>query len=410
MNVVPLPVNRQLYDRPMDWVLPAWRGLYGADAVRGDYAHVNPAGMREAYDWDGPCVCGNGEPHGLRVSEDRRDSRLTFECEAGTPGRVVHDRFEVVAIAGVPMVDNGGGSSWQPVDLARIVANEDQEHPPALLARVDGIRLLYPGKTHAVSGEPESAKGWLAMLASAQALSDGLLVLYADFEDSPATAVARLLALGVEPEAITGRFRYLQPDEPLAGSEAVLDAQLALQPDLVVIDGVTEALTLEGLNLNDNAEVAEWLKLLPRRAAKAGAAVVTIDHVVKDREARGRFSIGAQHKLAGVDVAYTLEVVEPFGRGREGHVKVLVRKDRPGFVRQHAHGGRVADMRLRSLEDGSVSMTLDAPINSGGVFRPADRSHGARQPRDRGHTRPHQDRHSDGQGQQRHEGSRACRG
>ena len=54
-----------------------------------------------------------------------------------------------------------------------------------------------------------------------------------------------------------------------------------------MIDGVTEALTLEGLSLNDNSEVAEWLERLPRWIRdRTAAAAVVIDHVTKDRESR----------------------------------------------------------------------------------------------------------------------------
>jgi hypothetical protein len=57
---------------------------------------------------------------------------------------------------------------------------------------------------------------------------------------------------------------------------------------LVVIDGVTEAMTTEGLALGDNTDVAAWIRLLPKRFAAAGAVVVVIDHVGKNRDDQGR--------------------------------------------------------------------------------------------------------------------------
>src|SRR4051794_11071824 len=69
--------------------------------------------------------------------------------------------------------DNGAGpqhgddqdpSSWEPVDLARILKEDaDPEPPPKMLARSDGECLLYAGKIHLFAGEPEGAKGWAAM-------------------------------------------------------------------------------------------------------------------------------------------------------------------------------------------------------------------------------------------------------
>jgi hypothetical protein len=259
-------------------------------------------------------------------------------------------------------------SSWSPVDLAAILNGKQHDQAPEILARVDGVCLLYRGRIHAGSAEPESCKGWWALHGSKERLAAGEHVVYVDYEDTAANIVARLLALDVEPDAIRERFHYLRPDDPVTGG--VVDALSELAPALVVIDGVTEALAMEALDLASNQDVAEFFKRLARPFARAGAAVLLIDHVVKDKEARGRYAIGAQHKLAGVDVAYRLDVVRPFGRGREGLVKVTVTKDRPGFVRQHAAGSeRVAMMRLTSSETG-VSVSLEPPDVEGARWRP----------------------------------------
>ncbi len=265
------------------------------------------------------------------------------------------------------------GTTWAPVDLGAVIRDGCLDEPPAFLNRSDGPRLLYGGKSHVISGEPESCKGWLAVYASAERLASHEHVLYVDFEDTAATIVARLIALGVDEQAIIERFHYIQPAEPL-GDASWSDLKLALAPGptLAVIDGVTEALALHGLELRDNTDVAKWLALLPRRLTAGGTTVMQIDHVGRDREARDRNPIGAQHKLAGIDVHYALEVIEPFGRGLEGQVKITVPKDRYGHVREHAEEGRrIADMRLSSLEDGRVEIELIPPeARTGDSFRP----------------------------------------
>lgn len=82
--------------------------------------------------------------------------------------------------------------------------------------------------------------------------------------------------------------------------------------------------------------IAEWRKLLIKPALNVGAATLTTDHVVKNREARGSYAIGAQHKLAGLTGAqFLMERVQPFGRGLKGRSKLLVSKDRNGGLRQH---------------------------------------------------------------------------
>ncbi|MEX1140985.1 MAG: AAA family ATPase [Thermoleophilaceae bacterium] len=265
-------------------------------------------------------------------------------------------------------------TSWEPVPLGPILDGDARIPEPDQLDRSDGPCLLYRGKVHQVVAEPEAGKGWLVCRASRDALAAGETVLYIDFEDEAGTLVERSVALGTDPQAIRERFVYIRPDEPLAGpTRQHLDAALERKPALVVIDGVTEAMTLHGLDLSDNRDIARWLELLPRPAQRSGAAVVLVDHVVKDREARGRYAIGGQHKLAGIDVAYGLDAVEPFGRGRDGLVKVAVHKDRPGHVRTYAEGNQIALMRLHSDPDtGAVAVTLNPPDATGdeGEFRP----------------------------------------
>jgi hypothetical protein len=265
-------------------------------------------------------------------------------------------------------------STWAAVDLAPILAGEEVDEPPTQLERIDGMCLFYRDKLHAVHGEPETAKGWFLLHAAAEEIDKGEHVFCLDFEDVARTSVARLRAVGLSDEAIAEYFHYIRPNEQLnEDGRAALEQELAAhRPSLVIIDGVTEALTLEGLSLSDNTEVAQWMEQLPRWIRdKTGAAVVLIDHVTKDREARGRFAIGAQHKLAGVDVAYSVKVVEVFGRGLSGRIQVKVHKDRPGHVRQHAIDGIVAEVGLESQDNGAVVIVVQPPDPKG--WRPTKR-------------------------------------
>jgi hypothetical protein len=268
----------------------------------------------------------------------------------------------------------GEPSSWARVDLRDALAGEGAEAAPTILQRADGPCLLYDSRIHQVSAEPEAGKSWLGLRAIADLLKTGCNALLIDFESTASENVVRLLGLGVDEDRILDQFIYLRPHEPLTdATRSDFEAALAQSPALVVIDGATEALTIHGLDLADNADIARWLELLPRPAARSGAAVLLVDHVVKNREARGRYAIGAQHKLAGIDVAYALEVVEPFGRGQDGKVRLKVMKDRPGHVRQFADGDDVAMVNLRSDADtGAVTITLDPPEPGarGDDFRP----------------------------------------
>jgi hypothetical protein len=267
-------------------------------------------------------------------------------------------------------------TTWETMDMTDALDGVD---PPAadLWLRTDGVPLLYRGAMHWFHGESESCKSWAAQLATAQVLNSGGRVLYIDFEDDVRSVVHRLLALAVHRDTIAKGLSYVRPDEPLedgrgritAGGVSfarLLDGEFtdgATDWDLAVVDGVTEAMTIEGLDLNSNADIATWLRRVPVRLAALGAAVVMIDHVTKSRDERGRFAIGGQHKLAGVTgAAYTFTALRPFYRTTDepvtGTVSVGIVKDRPGHVRRCARDGKIGTLELTAYPDGGVTAAL----------------------------------------------------
>jgi hypothetical protein len=257
-------------------------------------------------------------------------------------------------------------NSWYPADLDDVLDGTFEPQVPTILRRSDGPAFLYPGRIHSVNAEPEAGKGWLSCAACADVMLAGGVALYIDLEDSRENVVGRLVALGVPREVIRDRFRYVQPEE--RADEAAIKRLVALEPALVVIDSANEAMTLQGLNYIKNDEIVEFVRLMARPFKNAGAAVLLLDHVTKDKETRGRYAIGGQQKLAAVDVTYSLDVKSQFSRGHDGRVRVNVAKDRPAGVRPHAVGSgviqHVAEMMLISHEDGSVSVRLDPPAGT----------------------------------------------
>jgi hypothetical protein len=231
-------------------------------------------------------------------------------------------------------------ATWAPVDLSSHLSGDYVCPTPTLMPRADGLCLLYPGLVHSIHGESESGKSWIAQSEAARLIKMGLRVLYVDFESDPGSVAGRLRELGCSSDQIIECFHYVQPETaPQALAErAAWGGLLGTGYDLVVIDGVTDSLGLWGYNSNENDEVATWLRDFPRRfAAATGAAVVLIDHVVKNTSARGRFAVGAQAKMAGLSgAAYTVTVQQPLGRGLRGELLISVGKDRPGGVRGFA--------------------------------------------------------------------------
>jgi hypothetical protein len=235
--------------------------------------------------------------------------------------------------------DDDADHTWRRVDLGPVLSGQWKPPKPAVGRRTDGVGIFYPGKVHSLASESEAGKTWLALAAAATELRAGNLVLYNDFEDDEGGVVGRLLALQVEPEVIAEKFAYLRPTTPL-GPASVADLQeiLDLQPALAVIDGITEAMTMHGLDPLSNRDIATFGRILPRRLAAAGCATVCLDHVVKAADARGRYAIGGVHKLNGLDgAAFILESRDPFGIGLTGRSTILISKDRPAQLRKHGH-------------------------------------------------------------------------
>jgi hypothetical protein len=231
-----------------------------------------------------------------------------------------------------------GTAGWAPVDLTAVLSGNRVPVKPELGWRTDGVQLIYRGKEHAVAGEPESGKTWFALLIVKDLLQRGMRVVYVDFEDDESTVVGRLLDLGILPQRLNpGQFRYARPEGRPQPCDLV---ELMTFPDgiadLVVYDGWTESAALLGLDVMSQDDTAKWRLALIRPALRRGVATLTTDHVVKDRENRGRYSIGAQHKLAGLTGAmFLMEVTSTWGRGFKGRSRVLVSKDRNGGLRPH---------------------------------------------------------------------------
>lgn len=269
--------------------------------------------------------------------------------------------------------DDGDRRSWCRVDLSAVLDGTWLRPVPAVGSRDDGAGLFYPGKVHTIASEAEGGKTWLALHAAAQEIRAGRGALFIDFEDDEAGAAGRLIMMGADAADVASRFGYLRPDEPVGapGNRGRLDEAIGdLKPALVVLDGITEAMTLHGLELRDNADVARFGRALLRPIARTGAAVVALDHVAKDRDGRGSYAIGAVHKLNGADVAYLLDNRDPFGIGLTGRSQVMIRKDRPGQLRRRgkrSHSGlyHYADLVIVSHAEEFAEVSVSAPALGG---------------------------------------------
>lgn len=244
------------------------------------------------------------------------------------------------------------------------------------MCRSDGKSLVHPGKLHSIAGPPGSGKSWIAQILSAQLVMASSVVLYIDFEDTPESVVSRLKILGVPDQTIVDRFGYVSRSEPLPpGGTEGLDTWGDVA-DLVVIDGVIDAMTLHNWNPIDNKDTAEFLQRLvrPLGSGRGQPAVVTVDHVTKSKDDRGKYALGAQHKLAAVQVQFTVETTTPFDQDHDGTITMSVTKDRYGQVQRLADAGddkKVAQFHFRHpvFGGGVMSASVHPPAgkrDSGG--------------------------------------------
>jgi hypothetical protein len=225
--------------------------------------------------------------------------------------------------------------AWAPIRLT------DLPDQPPIKPTLGGVGLIYPGKRHVFSGPPESAKTLAAYVILIQVVRAAGLAILIDFEMGGYDARQRFRELGATDPEID-RILYLEPDEQ--ATDTRIQTLVDLKPQLVVIDSALGAYTLHNLDDSNRGDVEKLSNLIIRPFFRAGIASIVIDHVVKDAEQRGRWQIGSERKLGGVDVALGFETIMAVSRGTSGRYKVVTNKDRGAYLKR----GHVADLNVAS--------------------------------------------------------------
>lgn len=253
---------------------------------------------------------------------------------------------------------SGATDSWKRKNIADLF-DEEQEEPAVgaweLEDGAPGGSLFYAGKVNEIHGPSESGKSMVLLAVAAQEIRAGRDVAMIDYEDDGKSIVGRLRwVFGLTRDLIEQHFHYFNPETPL-GEEGLEELKQAAGASLFIIDAVTEAMSVEGLDGRNENEVAAWYNMLPKRIASWGPAVVVVDHTPIDAPHR---QIGSQHKKSGITgVSYTAEPVFPFTRGGKGMLRLRVAKDRPGGVRAAALPGKDGQQHWRGdfVIDGTLT-------------------------------------------------------
>lgn len=148
------------------------------------------------------------------------------------------------------------------------------------------------------------------------------------------------------------------PKDP-SGSEAieVLLEQVDDGVTLVVVDSIGEAFGLDGVNENNDNEVAPWIRRVLRPIAQAGPAVLSIDHSTNANDDPLRPSGSKRKRAAATGHHCAVELVEAFTKDKAGSVRLRCGKDRHG---NYAHGQLVANITVVP-NDGNMAFEITAP-------------------------------------------------
>jgi hypothetical protein len=245
-------------------------------------------------------------------------------------------------IPGLDHASNGAGpdrDSWLPLNLADLP--DTPPDPPTL----GGFGIVYQGKRHVFSGPQESAKTLAAYAIGIETLrAQHHHIAIIDFEMGHRSARTRLRELGATQDELA-LILDIEPEVPANIDRISL--LIALQPHLVIIDAAAGAYALQGLDDNNRGDVEKFTHLYTNAFFQAGIATITLDHVVKNTETRGKYAIGSERKTGGVDVHLGFDTILPIKRGSTGLYKITTHKDRDGWHQR----GRLADLHLTSHPD-----------------------------------------------------------
>lgn len=295
-------------------------------------------------------------------SEAARDARRqlqALEARTSSPGPpdVTTGPQEALPAFLAPPIEVGSGL----VDSEYWWDNPEPELKPTILTRLDGQAIIYADQLNWIFGDSGSGKTWLALLAAAQMIDQGLHVLWVHYEDpSPATVFRRLKLLGLDRDAVVERFHYWDPKGEQFNVWGLLDAARATDAAHTFLDSIGESMNASGVNEDSDIEVGPWLVGGPRHLVNEGIGVTVIDHAIKNTKGSNKLHpSGSKRKRAAVTgVAILVEAVRSPTVTSDGMMILTCGKDRHGtFAQGHTIGMAHLDHTLT----GSIDLNIHPP-------------------------------------------------
>jgi hypothetical protein len=273
-----------------------------------------------------------GVKHAMKVQAELKGSRIVQSATMNE-----HDDIGDHLDAGFKLdelvrISKPGVRQYRVVNLSETLKKGVPD--PVLLCN----GLLYEGGLHSIAGAPDSGKTTLALFWAVQLLREGKRVLILDEEGGPEITVEKLAALGATYDEVDRWLTYA-PFPARSWTEGDIEELLSLageiSPAMMLVDSSAAFLARAGLDENSAPQVTSWWsRVLTPVAREVHAAVLVIDHDTKASEA-SRYARGSGAKLAVLDTQYKVELVTPFTRQQEGILKLLVTKDRRGWLHRN---------------------------------------------------------------------------
>jgi len=201
--------------------------------------------------------------------------------------------------------------------------------------------LFYPGSVNMLHGQDGTGKSLIALHAAWLEVYKKKHVFWINYEDTDATEIIRRFQAQVarfDADLLNQYMHVWSPGwHPMSAGMPFISRHIeSMNPSLIVLDSLGEAVALDGIDENRDGEVAAWLRNVARQMADAGPAVCLIDHATKAND-NPLFSSGSKRKRAvatGVVWSIGHEDDQPFSQGRSGFVTMTVAKDRRGHYRR----------------------------------------------------------------------------
>ena len=264
------------------------------------------------------------------------------------------------------------GGSYKLTALSDLIGVPYEPRVPTLLIMENGQGLQYANAHNMNAAPPGAMKTFISCIGVHQQIMRGNHCVIIDYEMNMRDWFTRLRAMGATDTELT-LVHYCAPDEALRikmqygvegyavdavnmlASEAQRVSELG-ELALVVIDGITNAMTQNNLNYNDNQDIAKFWQILPERLVRlTGAGVAINDHVPKNNNGTTVLPIGGQHKMATLSGAgYTSTASSYMSRNplHDGVVNLWCWKDRHGEIGQ---GRTVAQVILSPRAGGKIA-------------------------------------------------------